>query len=124
MARFVPAVKPELLMEANARIIADRVLFGSADIIKTITASLAQEHTPEELLAVSHRLMGLARFIGSGKGKQWTKNVSDWRLLDEALFRAAARAPLRERKMLRDIKFVPEEFLQIALQEVCPKGAA
>jgi hypothetical protein len=124
MARFVPTVAPKLLIEANTKIIADRITFGSADMVATITSSLAQKHSAEELLAVSHRLMGLARFIGSGKGKHWTKNANDWRLLDEALLRAAATAPLRERKMLRNMKFDPEEFLQIALQEADSKGAA
>jgi hypothetical protein len=124
MARCVPVVPPELLVKANEQIIADREIHGSADIVRSTTLHFAREHHVGELLAVSHRLMALARLVGSGRIGRWTNNVKDWRLLDEALFRAAAKAPLQESEMLRDMQFDPEQFLQIALQEARHKGVA
>jgi len=45
-------------------------------------------------------------------------------LVNEALFRAAAKAPLRERKTVGEVAFKIQEFLQIALQEADSEGSA
>jgi hypothetical protein len=87
---------------------------------------LGDGHEPDELIAVSHRLMALARLLHDGQGGQWTLTVEgkEYRLVNEALFRAAAKAPLQERKMVRDVKFNPKEFLRIALEEATAEGTA
>jgi hypothetical protein len=124
MAHYVFAVPPELLIKTNDQIIADREIYGSADVVQSAISVFAREHQVEELLAVSHRLMALARLISSGQIDQWTKNIKDWRLLSKALFQAAARAPLRESELLRDMTFDPEEFLEIALRVAESSGSA
>jgi hypothetical protein len=126
MARYIPIVAPELLIKANLKAVADREKYGSADTTVSIVSALADDHEPDELIAVSHRLMALARLLHDGEGGHWTITVEgkEYRLVNEALFRAAAKAPLRQRKMVRDIKFEPKEFLRIALEEAASEGRA
>jgi hypothetical protein len=106
MARYIPIVAPEPLIKANLKAVADREKYGSADTTVSIITALGDGHEPDELIAVSHRLMALARLLHDGQGGQWTLTVEgkEYRLVNEALFRAAAKAPLQERKMVRDVK--------------------
>lgn len=104
--------------------VADREKYGSADVTVSIVTALAKDHHPEDLIAVSYRLQALARLIDDGEGEHWTLKIEgkEYKLLNEALFRAAAKTPLREPKMVRDVKFDPKEFLRIALEEAESKG--
>jgi hypothetical protein len=127
MARYVQTVAPELLIEANLKSIADREKYGSPDIMVSIVTALADKYTPDECIAVSYRLTALAYLVHEGHGEHWTLKVEgkEYRLLNQALFRAAAKAPLREpKKMIRDIRFDPKEFLRIALEEAKSEGTA
>ena len=126
MARYIPIVAPELLIKANLKAVEDREKYGSADTTVSIITALGKKHQPDELIAVSYRLMALAHLLHEGEGGQWTLNVAgkEYKLVNEALFRAAAKAPLRERKMVRDVKFNPKEFLRIALEEAESAGSA
>jgi hypothetical protein len=127
MARYVQTVAPELLIEANLKSIADREEYGSPDTMVSIVTALADKHTPDECIAVSYRLTALAYLVHEGHGEHWTLKVEgkEYRLLNQALFRAAAKAPLREpKKMIRDIRLDPKEFLRIALEEAKSEGTA
>jgi hypothetical protein len=127
MAQYIPAVAPELLIKANLKSVADRERHGSADVMVSIVTALADKHTPEECIAVSYRLTALAYLVHEGHGDHWTLAVEgkEYRLLNQALFRAAARAPLREpENMVRDIRFDPKEFLRVALEESEAEGTA
>jgi len=126
MARYIPIVAPELLIKANLKAVADHEKYGSADTTVSIVTALADDHEPDELIAVSHRLAALARLLHEGEGGYWTLTVEgkEYTLVNEALFRAAAKAPLRERKMVCDAKFEPKEFLRIALEEAKAAGSA
>ena len=126
MARYIPAVPAELLIKANLKSIEDREKYGSPDVMVSIVTALADKHTPEECIAVSYRLTALAYLVSEGHGDQWTLKIEgkEFRLLNLALFRAAAKAPLREpKKMVRDIRFNPKEFLRIALEEAETEGS-
>jgi len=126
MARYIRTVPHELLIKANSKAVADREKYGSADVTVSIVTALAKDHDPEDLIAVSYRLQALARLLDNGDGEQWTLQIEgkEYKLLNEALFRAAAKTPLREQKMVRDVKFKPKEFLQIALEEAKSEGTA
>lgn len=66
----------------------------------------------------------LAKFIQEGEGKPWTFAVTedDGHMVNEALFRAAARAPLMEAKTVGDVAFDHKVFMQIALEESESEG--
>jgi hypothetical protein len=126
MARNIPIVAPELLIRANLKAVAENEKYGSADTTVSIIAALGDKHDADELIAVSYRLMALARLLDEEKAGEWTLTVEgkEYKLVNEALFRAAAKAPLRERNVVRDIKFEPKEFLRIALEEAKTEGSA
>jgi hypothetical protein len=127
MARYIPTVAPELIIKANLKSIEDREKYGSPDVMVSIVTALADECAPDECIAVSYRLAALAYLVHEGHGDHWTLRVegNEYRLLNEALFRAAARTPLREpKKMVRDVRFNPKEFLRIALEEAKSEGTA
>jgi hypothetical protein len=87
---------------------------------------LADDHKPEEILAVSYRLGALAKLIQDGEGQNWTITVlhKTYKLVNEAMFRAAARAPLFEARTVGHVAFDPKTFLPIALEESESEGAA
>ena len=98
---------------------------ASADVMVSIVSALADDHSPDELIAVSYRLQALAKFPHQGDSRLWTLTVAgkEYKLVNEALFRAAAKTPLRERKMVRDVAFNVDEFLRIALEEAQSAGS-
>ena len=78
------------------------------------------------ILATSVRLTALAGLIENGDGKEWTIRLHDrpYRLVNEALLRAAARAPLFEAATVGEVAFDPDTFLPIAMEEAETKGNA
>jgi hypothetical protein len=78
------------------------------------------------ILAIDYRLRALARFISEGQGKPWTFAMTEegGHMVNEALFRAAARAPLLTAKTVGEVAFNPDEFMQIALEESDTDGQA
>ena len=117
--RPIPTVPFNLIIEGHAQINRDREEFGSAEPTISLVRALAADHKPEEILAVSYRLGALAKLIREGEGKPWTFAVpkENYHMVNEALFRAAARAPLMEAKTVGDVAFDPETFIPIALEE-------
>jgi hypothetical protein len=77
-------------------------------------------------MAVTCRLSALAKLIREGEGDKWTITVlhQDYKLVNEALFLAAARAPLFEARTVGQISFDPKTFLPIALEESESEGTA
>jgi hypothetical protein len=121
----IPAVPFELLKKGHEGVISERETNGRpADFTISLVKTLADEHRPEEIIAVSYRLGALAKFVAEGGGGKWTITVlhQDYRLVNEALFRAAARAPLTEAKTVGDVAFDPALFMQIALEESDSEG--
>jgi hypothetical protein len=120
----VPAMPAEYLMAANKKAVADRETYGSADIPVSIISALADKISSQDVLAVMHRLYALANTMADGEGKAWRTDLEnqDYTLLDEALFRAAARAPLMEAERVAEMKFDLKQFLDIALEESKAEG--
>jgi hypothetical protein len=75
---------------------------------------------------VFYRLMALARVVGEGDGEAWTMTVDgeEYKLVSEAMVRAAAKAPLKEAGVVGDIAFDAKQLLEIALQEAESEGSA
>jgi hypothetical protein len=126
MARYIRTVAPDLLIRANAQAVADHETDGTADITTSIVMALGTNHSAEEMTAVWCRLMALTKVLRSPGGEHWTLNIDkkDCTLVNEALFRAAARAPLREKQNLGEMEFNANELLQLALEEASSEGSA
>ena len=106
--------------------VADHETNGSGDITASIVMALGTNHSAEEMTAVWCRLVALTKALRSPGGEHWTLSIDkkDCALVNEALFRAAARAPLRENKNLGDMEFNANELLQLALEEANSEGSA
>lgn len=126
MTKFIRTVAPGLLVKANAKAVADREQYGSPDVDVSVVSALADDCTPDELIAVSYRLRALAKLLSEGDGEHWTLSVAgeEYTLVSEPLFRAAAKAPLQEMKMVYEVAFDAKEFLELALQEADAEGMA
>src|SRR5260370_25759255 len=92
---------------------------GRIDATVSLVAALADTNSPDEILAVSLRLKALAKLIQEGDGTEWTVTVlnQSYTLVNEALFRAAARAPLFDAATVADVSFEPKTFIRIAMAE-------
>jgi hypothetical protein len=95
----IPPVPFELLIKGYEGVIADREKNGLGEPTIALVTTLAADRSPEEVVAVSYRLGALAKLIWDGGGKEWTITVlhQDYKLVNEAMFRAAARASLPRR---------------------------
>jgi hypothetical protein len=122
----IPPVPFELLKKGHEGVIAEREQHGPGDPTFALVKTLADEHRPEEILAVSYRLGALAKLIQDGEGQKWTITVlhKTYKLVNEAMFRAAARAPLFEARTVGQVAFDPKTFLPIALEESESEGSA
>jgi hypothetical protein len=122
----IPTVPFNLIIKGHEQINADHEEFGSAEPTISLVRALSADHTPEEILAVSYRLGALAKLIKGGEGKPWTFAVTNdnFHMVNEALFRAAARAPLMEAKTVGDVSFDHQTFMKIALEESEAGGTA
>ena len=76
---------------------------------------------PEQLLAINYRLMALARLIQKGEGSAWVVKAKgkQYRLVDQAMFRAAAITPLSidSDELVKNVAFDTDAFLRNALRE-------
>jgi len=122
----IPVVPFDALIKGHEGIIADRDRLGPSDPTISLIQALHKEQKPEVLLAIDYRLRALAKFINEGKGKPWTFTIAEdnGHLVNEALFRAAARAPLFEAGTVGEVAFNPDEFMKIALEESETDGEA
>jgi hypothetical protein len=116
----------ELLIKGHEGVTAFRERHGHADLTVALVTTLADGHQPDEILAVSYRLGALAKLIRDGEGGKWTLPGlnQEYHLVNECLFRAAARAPLFEARTVGDVSFDPETFMKIALEESEAEGSA
>lgn len=126
--KAIPAVSFDTLIKGFESVEEDRRLLGpdAGDSTVSLVRALHKEHKPEVILAIDYRLRALAKLIGEGEGKPWTYAVEEdgGHMINEALLRAAARAPLFEAKIVKDVRFDLEEFMKIALEESDTEGQA
>ena len=122
----IPAVPFDVLIKGHQGINEDHEKYGSAEPTVSLVRVLHKDHKPEEILAISYRLGALAKLIKEGEGKPWTLAVTKdkFHMVNEALFRAAARAPLFEAKTVGDVSFDHGSFMKIALEESETDGTA
>jgi hypothetical protein len=123
----IPAVPFEVLIMGHEAVIEDRDMVGPGDPTISLIRALHEEEKPEVIIAVDYRLRALAKLIREGDTRPWTVAIAEdagGHMVNEALFKAAARAPLFEAKTVRDVSFDHDEFMKIALEESETDGAA
>jgi hypothetical protein len=122
----IPEVPFDVLIRGHEGVTAYRERHGQPDMTIALVAALADDHKSDLIIAVSYRLGALAKFIQEGEGGKWAIPVlhQDYKLVNEALFRAAARAPLMEAKTVGDVAFDLQTFYQTVLEESEAEGRA
>jgi hypothetical protein len=123
MAYTVPPVSPELMIKAN-NVVSENHGSGRDPMI-SIIAALSKKYPPKELTNTIMRLQALSELmLKDNKDNAWVMTVAEKEhvLMNEAMFRAAARAPLKEKR--KKLEFNREEFLKIALEESDVDGSA
>lgn len=82
----------------------------------------------DTLLAIDYRLIALANVVKKDDPSPWVINPKnkEYKLISEALLRAAAIAPLKidDKKLAVDIAFEPNSFTKHALAESDTEGHA
>jgi hypothetical protein len=93
-----------------------------------VIAALSKKFPAGQLLAVTYRLQALANMMARQQTDHWTLKIADkeYTLVDEALFKAAARAALsiESDEIVGEISFDAHELLAIALEESESDGVA
>ncbi|MDB5601181.1 MAG: hypothetical protein JWN71_3225 [Xanthobacteraceae bacterium] len=122
----IPAVNPDHIIEAHQKVVADRERLGSSDVTISCVSLFSGRMKPQKILDITHRLFALARFLEEGEAKEWVmeETGTDYILVNEALLRAAARAPLMEAEYIKDMGFEKDTFLPIVLEEAETEGKA
>jgi hypothetical protein len=122
----IPAVPFDVLIKGHEGIIEDRERLGPGDASISLVRALHKEQKPEIIIAIDYRLRALSKLIREGEGKPWTYAISEdgGHMVNEALFKAAARAPLFEAKTVGQVSFDRDEFMRIALEECEIDGRA
>ncbi|WGD53983.1 hypothetical protein QA641_08805 [Bradyrhizobium sp. CB1650] len=122
----IPAVPFDVLIKGHEGIIADHERAGPGDPTISLMRTLHKEQKPETILAIDYRLRALAKIISEGEGKPWTFAITEdnGHMVNEALFKAAARAPLFEAGTVGQVAFDRDQFLRIALEESETDGEA
>lgn len=121
----VSAVPVDLCINAFSQINEDHETYGSAGADVAIVKSLAKTNSSDHLIATSYRLHALSKLIREGHSGKWTIPIlhDDRRLVNEALVRAAARAPLFTAGTVGQVSFDPETFLEIVFEESEAEGS-
>ncbi len=122
----IPAVPFDVLIKGHQGVIEDRGRLGPGDPTVSLVRTLHKEQKPEVILAIDYRLRALAKLIKEGEGKPWAYAIAEdgGHMVNEALFKAAARAPLFEAKTVGQVSFDRDEFMKIALEESETDGRA
>jgi hypothetical protein len=122
MTEPVREVPADLLIRANIAAAKGPRGFENATI--SIIKALAKEVSTDDLIAISYRLQALATLTRGDEISGLTMNLHgrEYKLINEAAFKAAAACPLVLRGTFGDVEFDREEFLQFALSFAEPEG--
>jgi hypothetical protein len=122
MSERVREVPADLLIRASIAAANGPRGFENATI--SIIKALAKEVSTADLIAISYRLQALATLTRGDYVSGLTMNLSgrDYKLINEAAFKAAAACPLVLRGTFGDAEFDREEFLRLALSFAEPDG--
>ena len=126
MIKMVPPVDPEHVIEAHQKVASDHEEYGSTDVTVSVIGLFRKRLAPERMLDLTHRLFALANFLKKGEAKEWLmeNTGTDYILINEAVLRAAARAPLAEAEYMKDMSFEKDTFIPIVLEEAEAEGKA
>jgi hypothetical protein len=124
--KHIPVVPFNVLIKGHQGVVEDREMYGPGDPTISLVRTLHKDQSPDVIIAISYRLGALAKLIEEGEGKPWTFAVTKDKchMVNEALFRAAARAPLMEARAVGDVSFNHDAFMKIALEESEADGTA
>ncbi|MGN6311832.1 MAG: hypothetical protein ACTHNN_20015 [Xanthobacteraceae bacterium] len=122
----IRAVPFDALIKGHEDVIDDRERLGPGDPTISLVRTLHGEQKPEIILAIDYRLRALAKIISEGEGQPWAFAITEDKghMVNEALFKAAARAPLFEAETVGQVAFDRDQFLRIALEESETDGEA
>lgn len=123
--KMIPTVDPDLLIDAETQVAADHAEGGPSDPALSVVLALSGRCAPDEMIAISNRLTALAHLLADHEVNGWTRKIEGkpYTLVHKHLLRAAATAPLKEVKMVYDLRFGPEIF-DIALGATETSGNA
>jgi hypothetical protein len=124
MAEQVREVSADLLIRANSAATDGPRGFENATI--SIIKALSKEVNTDDLIAISYRLQALATLTRGDELSGLTMKLHgrDYKLINEAAFKAAATCPLDLRGTFGEVEFDREEFLRLALSFAEPDGTA
>jgi hypothetical protein len=124
MTEPVREVSADLLIRANEAASKGPRGFENATI--SIMKALSKEVSAGDLIAISYRLQALANLTRRDEISGLTMNLNgrEYKLINEAAFKAAAACPLVLRGTSGDAEFDREEFLRLALSFAEPDGNA
>jgi hypothetical protein len=118
LANVIEPVDPNLLIEANEAVSKKR---GHGDSTVILVAHFHKRLQPETILALQYRMMALSNLVKDDTRSPWviSNEGKDYRLINEAMFRAAAITPLsiEEDQIIGTLTFDRETFLRNALSE-------
>lgn len=122
MPKFVPVAKFEHIVRAN-QVSHER---PDLDGVKVVGVALESIATPDEMASVLSRMVALRAFLLANQDlKPWLlASNADLAMVDEAIMKAAARAPLPEKDKIAQLVFDDEEFKAIVLAESRTEGNA
>ena len=126
MIRAVKNVDPALLIEAY-KVVSDNRDTGDDHVVILVSHSHKRLDS-DTLLSIDYRLMALANVVKKDDPSPWviaSKN-KEYKLISEALLRAAASAPLRidDKKLIGEVAFETDSFTKHALAESDIEGRA
>ena len=113
MGEPVREVCADLLMRANSA--AEDGPRGFENSTVSIIDALSREVSTGDLVAISYRLQALS-------GLPMNLHGREYKLINEAAFKAAATCPLILRGAFGEVEFDREEFLRLALSFAEPAG--
>jgi hypothetical protein len=125
MTQTIDPVEPALLIEANTIVSKNG---GKGDSTVILVGHFHKRLKPEQILAIQYRMMALSNVVKDGTNTAWviSKDGQDYKLVNEALFRAAAMTPLSidEDQTISTLAFDRDAFLNNALSETDIDGNA
>jgi len=125
MLKTVPIVDPSLIIEANNAV---SKRGGKGDATVTMVIHFNGRLDPETLIAIDFRMVALANTVKIPQQNPWIISIKGkkYKLVGEAMFRAAAITPLSfdPTKPVRALKFDIDLLMQNALAESSVDGRA
>lgn len=122
MPKLVPEAKLECIIRAN-QMAHER---PDLDGVKVVGVALEGIATPDEMTSVLTRMVALRAFLMANQDlRPWLlSSNADLAIIDEAILKATARSPLREKEKIAQHVFDDDEFKKILLEESRAEGSA